>query len=186
MLLSERVAQIADTMSRLPPGPLAALRRMDPAGPGTAAFWQLASRGGLLDAEPEPWMRLVRIMAILVPPGEPGQRPPLHNPKRGLGTVLCDGGDPGWPETGQSQPVVSETRLAHLLAQRPEQRRRTLERVARMLAQPPGLKAGVNCTDLAVLVLTRNNGNQLARLAQSYYRRLDSARRKNTEQEATA
>ena len=187
MQLSERVGRIAAMMSELPPGPLAALRRMDPAGPGTGAFWLLANHGGFLDARPEPWMRLVRIMAILIPRGEPGQRPRLHDPQRRLGTVLCDGGDLDWPGTGQKQlrPFVSEARLAQLLAQRPVQRRITLERLARMLASSPGRQTGLNCTDLAALVLAESNGKQPAMLARDYYRRLDSATRKNTQQEAT-
>ena len=139
--------------------------------------------------EPEPWMRFVKIMAILTPRGGPADRPRVHDPKRPLGEVLCNGGDPvGWPgsETLDPRPFISESRLARLLAQHPEKRAATLERFARMLAGRRDPQTGINCADIAALVLDSGNKSTLATLARHYYRRLDRASRRATQQETAA
>ena len=130
-------------------------------------------------------MRVVKIMAILTPKGEPAGPPPLHDKSRSLGTVLCDGGHRDWSAAGDT-PFLSETRLARLLAQRPEQRAEALERLARALATKRDPKIGINCADIAALLLDSNReSNNLRKLAQKYYQRLDSAKR-NTERETDA
>ena len=188
MELSETVERLSKEISGLAPGPLAELRRMDVNGPGAAAYWILAGRCGFLNAPIEPWMRIVKIMAILTPRGEPDQRPATHDAKRRFGAALCDGGDSGWPgaETGQRHPFVSETRLARLIAQRHDQRPATLERLARMLARQRDPQTGINCIDIAALVLDSDNRAQLTALARQFYQRLDRANRSTAQQETDA
>ena len=188
MKLSETVECLSREMSGLAPGPLAELRRMDVNGPGTAAYWTLAGRCGFLNSPIVPWMRIVKIMAILTPRGEPASRPPTHDAKRRLGAVLCDGGDTGWPgaATGQQHPFVSETRLARLITQRHDRRPATLERLARMLATQRDPQSGINCIDIAALVLGSDNNSQLTALARQFYQRLDRANRITAQQETDA
>ena len=188
MQLSDKVDCLSKELHRLDPGPLAELRRMSVYGPGTAAYWHLAGRCAFLTGPADRWMRIVKIMAILTPRGEPGGRPPLHDPKRSLGGVLCDGGVRGWPdsESRKPHPFVSEARFARLLAQRPEQRPETLERLARMLARQRDPQMGVDCVDIAALVLGTGGAASLQRLARRYYQCLDRATRKSTQQETAA
>ena len=187
MKLNEAVECLSKEMSGLGPGPLAELRRMDVNGPGAAAYWNLAARCGFLNSQTEPWMQFVKIMAILTPRGDPGHRPRLHDPSRRLGAALCEGGDPEWPSTGSGEPrpYISETRLARLLAQRPDQRVVTLERLARMLARQRDPQTGINCNEIAALVLDSNNKTQLRELARQYYQRLDRANRTAAAQQET-
>lgn len=188
MPLKETVECLSAEMRKLGTGPLAELRRMKPDGPGVAGYWHLAGKCGFLEAdETDTWMRIVKIMAILTPKGEPQERRPPHDPKRRLGTVLCDGGDPAWAEAQREvRPIVSETRLARLLAQEPKQRAEALERVARMLAAGRDPASGVNCTDIAALLLYPDEKDHLRALARAYYRRLDTAVRKADQEETAA
>ena len=162
------------------PGDLAGLRRMrDPAG--APAFWRLAARSPANIGRPdkqEEWMAIVRILATLTPKGEPEKRTRLHNSKRKLGAVLCDGGDPDPSWTGR--PVFGERRLIQLMSARGKQRAKLLERAARFLE--PG--ARLNVPDIAYALL---NPNKARLLAEPYYRRLDRAERaaKRTEEGAS-
>jgi CRISPR system Cascade subunit CasB len=143
----------------------------------------------------------VHILAILTPKGErdydkrpheakqtPGEvreqhgRDRLHDPKRSLGEALCDGGDPNWTLAGAARPVLSEARLARLLATPAEQRGEALTRLARMLATRRDRASGVNCVEIAALLLSHDAKSNLQQIARAYYRRLDSALR-NAEQE---
>lgn len=166
----------AETIRHLDPGALAALRRMK-AESAAPAFWRLAAqhRGtiGRQDlVEQWKWTAILRILAILTPRGEPDKRPPLHNPSRSLGAVLCDGGDPGWPGDERPRPVFSERRLAQLMAARGTQRAVLLTRAARALARSMQPGSGVNVPDIALALLFPDDGR---RLAEPYYRRLDRA-----------
>ena len=122
----------------------------------------------------EQWTAILRILAILTPRGDPGKRPPLHNPdpKRRLGAVLCDGGNPGWPGGERPQPAFSERRLAQLMAARERQRIVLLERAARALARSMQPGSGLHVPDIALVLLCPDDGR---RLAEAYYRRLDRA-----------
>ena len=168
----------ARSMQHLDPGPLAELRRTK-GGIGTPEFWRLAAQYpgaiGRQDME-ERWMDIIRILAILTPKGDRDQRPPLHDPKRRLGTVLCDGGDPGWPPKGggKPRPVFSERRLTQFMAARGAQRGVLLERAARMLMRSRKPESGVDVVDVALVLLKPEDGR---RLAAPYYRRLDRAER---------
>ena len=185
--LEQKINRLSQAMKQLGTGPLAELRRMAVDGPGTTDFWRLAGFCGFLEDQnrTDAWMRIVKIMAILTPKGEPADRLPPHNKSRSLGTVLCDGGHDPWPTAGAAaRPFLSETRLARFLAQRPEQRAETLERQARALATRRDPQIGINCADIAaLLVYPDNESHHLRNLARTYYRRLDSAAPKTKEEE---
>ena len=185
MPLKQTINSLSQTMNRLGAGPLAELRRMAVDGPGTTDFWHLAGLCGFLEDKQHTdyWMRIVKIMAILTPRGEPAGRPPLHDKSRYLGQVLCDGGHHDWSAASDT-PFLSETRLARFLAQRPGQRAEGLERQARALAARRDPQIGINCADIAALLLYPDNESpHLRNLARTYYRRLDSAARKTKEEE---
>ena len=186
MPLEQTINSLSKKMKLLGTGPLAELRRMAVDGPGTADFWRLASCYGFLESSnTDPWMRIVKIMAILTPKGESAGGPPLHDKNRSLGKVLCDGGHDDWSAASDT-PFLSETRLARLLAQHPAQRAGALERLARALATRRNPEIGINCADIAALLLHSNReSNYLRKLARTYYQRLDSAKR-NTEKETDA
>lgn len=183
MPLKETVESLSGELPRLGTGPLAELRRMKVGGPGVAAFWVLAGKCDFLDdTNTNTWMRIVKIMAILTPKGQGGAQRPLHDAKRRLGAVLCDGGNPDWPANpDEPRPVVSETRLARLLAQRPDQRSEALECIARMLAARRDPASGIDCIDLARLLL-RPEKADLQTLARTYYQRLDAAAHKSSQE----
>jgi len=181
-LRANAVLAAARTMQHLDPGPLADCRRMDGQA-GAPAFWRLAARHPDTIGHPgraAEWMAIVRILAILTPKGDPANRPDLHDAKRRLGAVLCDGGDPAW--TGPS-PVFSERRLAQLMAARGPQRAVLLTRAARMLARSRSSDSGVDVVDIALTLLQPENGR---RLAESYYHRLDRAEQATTKSEEGA
>ncbi len=173
---AEAACAAAGWLQHLPPGPLAELRRMteEAAAP---EFWRLAARFsgtiGRPDKEPE-WIAIVRILAILTEKGDPGRRRPLHDRRRSLGAVLCDGGDQNWPPPGgrPPRPVFSERRLAQLMAARGPQRAVLLTRAARTLARSRDPGSGINVVDIAYTLLAPDNRRQLA---EPYYRRLDRA-----------
>ena len=171
--------EAATTLARLSPGDLAQLRRMEPRNP-SPWFWRLASRySATISRGEEDWVHVLRILAILTPRGEPERRPPLHDPDRHLGAVLCDGGDISWPGAiqGKPRPVYSELRFARLLESNRNQRPTLLTRAARSLARsmPPG--AGINVKDIAFAALYPHSAKVNNGLARSYYTRLDNATR---------
>ena len=181
--LEQKINHLSQAMKQLGTGSLAELRRMAVDGPGTTDFWHLAGFSGFLEDKnrTDSWMRIVKIMAILTPKGEPAEKHFLHDKRRSLGTVLCDGGHDPWPA---ARPFLSETRLARFLAQRPGQRAEGLERQARALAAKRNPDIGINCADIAALLLYPDNESRhLRNLARAYYRRLDSAARKTKEEE---
>ncbi len=153
----------------LDPGPLAEVRRMT-GELGAPAFWRLHSRHEEIRRRPDDWLRITRILAILTSKGAAEHRADktLHG-KRPLGTVLCDGGDPGWSD-GRAR--FSEERLARLLATRGLQRAEHLERAARMLVRSMVPGAGVDTGDIAWAILNPAGSRYIA---SSYYDRLDRA-----------
>ena len=173
---------VAAEIGRLAAGPLSDLRRMERSA-AAPAFWRLASRHpaavGRADRQ-EHWIAIVRILAILTPKGDPADRAELHDGKRPLGEVLCDGGDPFWPskEGLAPVPVYSERRLAQLIAARGAQRAVLLQRAARAIARSKAKDSGINVVDIAFTVLEPDDGR---RLAEPYYRRLDRAVQRSQE-----
>ena len=180
----------AAMLQHLGPGDLAALRRMDPET-GAPAFWRLAASHpdtiGRRDKQEE-WIQIIRIFAILTPKGEhrpasggdPGLPEDLHDPRRRLGAVFCDGGDPSWPGEGETaRPILSESRLAKLMAARGQQRAVLLKHAAQMIVRSRQ-DIGVNVADIALVLLWPADGR---RLAEPYYRRLDRAEQAARESE---
>ena len=170
----------ARMLQRLEPGPLAELRRME-TSVGAAGFWRLAAQHPAtidnIDNSLEDWMAIVRILAILTPKGDPAERKPLHDVKRRLGEVLCDGGDPGWPNSNSPRPVLSERRFAQLIATRGKQRGVLLRRAVSAISRTRQPDSGVNVADIAWTLLDSDSGRSGRRLAEPYYRRLDRAER---------
>ena len=183
--IGETATQVADILTRLSPGDLAELRRMEP-GNLAPWFWRLAARHpATIGRREEDWMHVLRILAILTPRGDPERRPRLHRPGRRLGAALCDGGDHAWPDTAQlpPRPAYSELRFAKLLESRGPQRPLLLTRAARSLARsmPPG--GGLDVRDIAFAVLYPERDGVNSALARYYYARLDGASRRATNQE---
>ncbi|GEO82007.1 hypothetical protein [Pararhodospirillum oryzae] len=176
--LETTVSALSAGLQTLDTGQLAALRRLAVGGPGCGPFWDLAARADFIDdtARVEGWMRLVKIMALLTPKGERNKTTPLHKPEQRLGKVLCDGGTSGW-EGSPPRPFLSEARLARLLAQPAGQRGLALERIARALAGHMQEGNGVNCVDIAALLLLPDPTHTKRDLARAYYKRLDAAAR---------
>ncbi|WP_420392367.1 hypothetical protein [Acuticoccus sp.] len=162
---------IAGILAQLGSGERASLRRLDEDAAGPA-YWRLVARHEV----PARWAPLVRALAILTPratANDDTERPSLHDPRRKLGTVLCDGGLPDWP--GQSpRPVLSERRLAQLLAAREAQRTILLTRAIRAVAVRRDPRLGIDVADLAFAFLRSNDAGAIAG---PYYRRLDQAER---------
>ena len=115
-------------------------------------------------------MAVVRVLAILTPAGG-GE---LHDGRRQLGEVLCDGGDPGWPGgAAVPRPVFNERWLAQFMKSRGAVRAGLLERAARMLARTAAVEGGVNVMDMAHVLLAPERYGPY--LADPYFRRLDHA-----------
>jgi CRISPR system Cascade subunit CasB len=177
--ISETITALSAAMLTLDPGPCGELRRME-AGRAAPAYWRLAATCGFLDGKADAWMRIVKIMAILTPKGERKDADRLHDPNRRLGAILCDGGDTSWPgdtRGAEPSPFLSERRLARFLAQHGTMQGETLERIARSLARSQAPDVGVNCVEIARLLLTPDDQKLSQAIARDYYRRLDAASR---------
>jgi CRISPR system Cascade subunit CasB len=184
MQLKEKVVALSDELLRLDAGDLAELRRFEPGDAGPLAYWRLAVKCGFLDDPPERWGPLVRILAILTPKGEKRARGRLHDPKRSLGAVLCDGGNPTWAGGGEARPMLSEARLMRLLATPAAQRADAVRRIARMLAASREPGTGLNAVELAALLLSNDAEAEMRRIAREFYRRLDTTPKSTTEAHA--
>ena len=153
----------ASGLQKLSTGALARLRRMQEDG-AVPEFWRL----GL--PERAEWIAIARILAILTDRGEPELRGSLHCNKMRFGQLLCDGGDASWK--ANDRPLLSEQRLAQLLASRRSMRSELMTRAARALSAKHGPNLKVNVTDIAWAMLDpKNNGL----IAKPYYQRLDRA-----------
>ena len=177
--VNQSAVAAARMLQGLEPGLLAELRRME-GGTGAAGFWRLAAQHPeTIGRNQDLWMAIIRIMAILTPKGEPAKRGQLHDAKRRLGAVLCDGGDPGWPGSASPRAVLSEPRLGRLIASRDKQREVLLTRAARVIARTQQPGSGVNVVDIAWTLLDSDSNRSARRLAEPYYRRLDRADREH-------
>ena len=186
--VEEAARDAAKLVQGLDPGGLAEVRRLQVPSSGSPAYWRLASRhANTIGSRHDNWMAILRSLAMLTPGGDPDGRQSLHDPKRRLGQVLCDGGDPDWPGGDTVRPAISERRLAQLLSARGGQRRVLLERALRAVVRTRRPEAGVNVADIAWWLLDVDPVAAGGRLAESYYRRLDAAERKHssTQQGAT-
>jgi CRISPR system Cascade subunit CasB len=183
----ETIATVSQRLLELDPGPLAELRRMEPNSAGTPIFWRLAAELGFREDQTTQWMQILRILAILTPKGRrlsPAVR--LHDRSRQLGRVLCDGGNPAWPSDPKDpRPALSEARFARLLVMPAAHRGEALERIARMLARSRTPERGINCTEIARLLLQPNDQLPIQKIARDYYAQLDHADRNSTKEGTT-
>jgi CRISPR system Cascade subunit CasB len=178
--VADRAAFLAAQLQKLDPGPLARLRRMETDEPATEpAFWRLVAPFNPSEDRVQAWQQVVRILAILTPRGDAASRPELHDPRRPLGAALCDGGSRHWPEPGvaEPRPVLSEQRLARFAALPLAARAGGLERLARGLARSRDPDAGIDCADIAALLLFSDPSKPMSDLVRQYYLRLDRAHR---------
>jgi len=174
--LEETIAILSAKLLTLDPGPLSELRRLEPDGVGTSMFWRLVATLDLPAQKTQEWMQIVRILAILTPKSAQNASVRLHDRSFRLGRILCDGGNLAWPSDPQKpRPQLSEQRLARLLVTPLSQRGEALERIARMLARSRSPEAGINCTEIARLLLEPKNPQPLQDVARYYYARLDRA-----------
>lgn len=155
-------------------GDLAALRRMTPGIPCTS-FWRFVASHNIPQHQEKQWAQLLKLLALLTPTGSAGSRPDLHNSKRPLGAVLCDGGD---AKGIFEKPVFSENRLARLLAAKGGPRADGLERAVRMLARK---QVSLNVRELAWAVVTPDSDIVTRNLARAYYDRLDKSQPQTSE-----
>ena len=155
--------KVANFLSKAQPGELAELRRMKTEA---RLFWRLSALHDRIARQPEKWAAIVRMLALLTPTGAPETKQSVHDDKRSLGAVLCDGG-----ETGPiDRPLLSESRLARLLAARGVARLDALERAVRMLARK---RVKLNAAELAWAVISPDE-HATNLIAKAYYKRLDT------------
>lgn len=158
--LDDAVFDLGVHLTRLPPGPLSELRRMEP-GDGIGPFWRVYFAPGVaLDQQKESalaWEWVVHALALLTPTGNDPEKRSAHDGKVPFGKALYAIG-------------VSEARVAQVLNATLDQRREYLLRLVRMLARD-GLR--FNTGELAQLLLFAQDDprkdNALRRLAQTYY-----------------
>lgn len=178
--ITDVAVDAARLLSGLHAGELAEARRMDGARVAPA-FWRLVARHPERVGQGElerVWSAIVAILAQLTPrprQDDAASQPFLHESSRRLGAVLCDGGDPGWPDGGgpEPRPVFSELRLARLLASRGAQREVLLRRAGVTLSRSMTPGTGINVADVAHALLTPDASNRA--IARAYYARLDRA-----------
>lgn len=156
--LDDAVFDLGTALARLPPGPLAELRRAHP-GKGAAAFWRVYHQQRL-DAQPghdADWEWVVTALARLTPTGNDPDRRSAHAAGTSLGRALFRAG-------------VREPRVAKVLNAGLRQRRGALMRLVRMLARTG---ATFDTRELARLMLFADpdpaRENPLRHLAREYY-----------------
>ncbi|KAA0909893.1 hypothetical protein FLO80_19265 [Aquicoccus porphyridii] len=156
--VARRALGIASTLAHADPGERAAARRMGPEG--AAVFWRIVARHGIAPRDEETWRRITKLLALLTPASVTES---VHESGRHIGAVLADGGD---AQARLEKPVLSEQRLARLLAARGQARFDALERAIRALARN---RPKVDGPSLAWAVLN----NDTRAIARAYYTRLD-------------
>ena len=184
--LEETIESVSTKLLNLDPGPLAELRRMESDSPGTPIFWRMVAQYAWRDGDLDAWKQIIRMMALLTPCGHRGADVRLHDRRQHLGAVLCDGGNPTWPSEPEPKPIYSETRLARFLATPAAQRGESLERMARLLARSRSPQNGVNCIEVARLLLKQEEVYPLQDVAKYYYARLDRAANQSKQEEGIA
>lgn len=151
--LNDTVFHLGVALARLPPGPLARLRRARP-GDGAADFWGIYFKQKL---ERQPgasadWEWVVAALALLTPTGNDPDKRSAHAGLP-LGKALFDAG-------------VSNMRVAKVLNAPFPERRGALMRLVRILARAD---ARFDTRELARLLLFSEAATDLRRLAQNYY-----------------
>ena len=154
--LREAIPRIASEISRLDPGPAAALRRGPYNGAGAAAFWKLLTRHIPVRAARNEagWAALIQAIAVLTPKGRDPEKQSAHDYSLPMGRALSDAG-------------FSELRLARLLSAAPGLRRDVAVRTCRRLAA--GEPNRFNLVTLGEFILFGGDHTD-RRIARDYYR----------------
>ena len=160
--VARRAMAIAEALAHAGSGEKASARRMGPEG--APVFWRLVARFDITRAEEPTWRAITRALALLTPASATTS---VHEDKRWFGTVLADGGD---AHARLEAPVLSEQRLARLLAARGAARRDALDRAVRALSRK---QPKIDVPSLAWAYLNED-GQEIAR---RYYQRLDRSTR---------
>ena len=175
--LEAKIGYLSARLPRLSTGDRARLRR-GPFKEGNAsvpAFWKLAAHEKYGFAVTPEWASIVLVMAILTPRPADGDDNPKgpHDRSNKFGKALCDGGDASWGQgNSDPRPVLSELRLAKMLAAKGELRRELVVRVAKIIAKSG---APVNCADIAWFILNEDGDEPARHIAKHYYARLARA-----------
>ena len=176
---ADEIYRIGETMRVLDPGELSKLRRLSLNADdwGAPFFWRLVSEHDLKPLGK--WAAIIQMMATLTEKGRDDAKPSPHDWSHRFGASLCDGGMRDWGVgvlREQLKPVFSESRFARLLSARGATKRILLARAVAMLAQSKDANRGVDCADVARLVLFED-GAAYRKIARDYYARLDRASR---------
>ena len=149
-------------------GDLAELRRMDPDGPDTAAFWRLMATHDLLGnpVVESKWALILHGIALMTPTNTSGSPRMAHDGQLPVGRALFLGGG-----AQRSAPFYSENRLNRLLTARGPMLRTLLARMFRMLASA---NVSFNWREMAQFVLNEGYDDGAAeqarrRIARDYY-----------------
>lgn len=175
--LELKIGFLSRKLPRLSTGDRARLRRgpLDAGEAGAPAFWKLAAHEKYGFAATPEWAAIVQAMAILTPRPADGDDNPKgpHDLSNRLGKGLCDGGNASWGQVSSDpRPVLSELRLAKMLAAKGNLRRELVVRAAKIMAKSG---APVNCADLARFILDENSDEPARQIARNYYARLSRA-----------
>lgn len=154
--IGSMIVRLAGEISRLEPGPAAALRRQPMAGSGSASFWHLLAKCGI-DPRSEHmerrWATVIQAIAILTPKGRDNNRQSAHNASHPMGSALQAAG-------------ISELRLARLLSAKGQMRCDLAIRACRRLAAKEAVQFDLRT--LARFVLFEDE-SQARRIARTYY-----------------
>ena len=156
--VARQALSIAGELAHTDPGERAAARRMG--AEGAPVFWRMVARHGIAPQGEEKWRRIIKMLALLTPTSATES---VHQSGRQFGAVLADGGD---ISARLAKPMLSEQRLARLLAARGTARLDALERAVRALARN---RPKVDVPSLAWAVLN----DDTRAIARAYYARLD-------------
>lgn len=185
--LNSKISYFSQRLPVLSTGSRAELRRgpLKDGEAGAPAFWKLLLDAGFdLDRmEVEQllkWAAILQAMACLTPRPAVGDDNPKgpHDPSNRFGTALCDGGGgDGWLEGqkeatragGTPRPVLSEPRLAKMLAAKGKLRRELVVRAAKTIAGSKSKKP-VNCADFARFLLYEDDDKPIRQIATDYYK----------------
>ena len=175
--LDQVLGHLSWALPRLSTGGRSCLRRgpLKAGDAGAPAFWKLATHEKYSFAPTPEWAAIVQAMAILTPRPADGNENPKgpHDPSNRFGKVLCDGGDPSWGQGGSDpRPVLSELRLAKMLAAKGELRRELVVRAAKIIAKSG---TAVNCAGMARFILAETRDDYAREIAKHYYARLARA-----------
>jgi CRISPR system Cascade subunit CasB len=193
--LKDKIGGLSACLRHLSTGGIARLRRgpLQAGDAGAPEFWKLAAheKYGFKvgdDQTRDKWAAILQAMAILTPRSAEGGDNP-KGPANEFGKALCDGGNADWLEQqrdvkragGSPRPVLSELRLAKMLAAKGKLRRELVVRAAKIIAKS---ETPVNCADIAWFILCENSDEPARRIARSYYAQLSRAERSDKSDQA--